>query len=575
MTAELLTLSRISENDGATAGAASDLKEEWLAINWLSLHQNVRRLQARIVKAVQEGRWGRVKALQHLLTHSFSGKALAVKRVTENKGKNTAGVDRVLWRTPGAKMQAVHSLRRRGYQTSPLKRVYIPKKNGKMRPLGIPTMKDRAMQALYLQALEPIAETAGDSHSYGFRPERSCADALRQCHTVLSRQRSAKWILEADIKACFDRISHDWLLDHVPTDRRLLKKWLKAGFMEKQVVYATEEGTPQGGIISPVLANLALDGLQAKLRKQLPTWSGKKVNLVRYADDFIITGDSKELLEEKVKPFVGEFLAERGLELSEEKTRITHIDDGFDFLGQTVRKYNGKCLTQPSRKNVKSFLEKVREVIKGNKSAAAGHLIVVLNPLIRGWANYHRHGASKVTFESVDSSIFRTLWQWARRRHPGKGSRWVRVKYFGTLGNDHWTFFGYVERKGEPPRRIHLLRARSTPIRRHTAIQGTANPYDPSWETYFEEREGLKMEATLPGRRRLSYLWRQQKGICPLCQQRITRLSGWQQHYVRSWTPGSGAYPTERVLLHPHCHQSAHNPLLSGTPGPSRGLGKA
>jgi RNA-directed DNA polymerase len=236
------------------AGAASHATVDWHAIDWQRVHRNVRRLQARIVQATQEGRWGKVRALQRLLTHSFSGKALAVRRVTENQGKRTPGVDRETWGTPAKKARAVRALRQRGYRPRPLRRVYIPKKHGKRRPLGIPTMRDRAMQALYLLALDPVAETTGDPNSYGFRQERSTADALSQCCTVLSGKHAAPWILEGDIKSCFDRISHDWLLAHVPLDKAMLRKWLKAGFMERHVFHATDEGTPQGGIIiSPTM----------------------------------------------------------------------------------------------------------------------------------------------------------------------------------------------------------------------------------------------------------------------------------------------------------------------------------
>jgi RNA-directed DNA polymerase len=233
----------------------------WHSIDWQAAHENVRRLQARIVKATQMGKWGKVKALQRLLTHSYSAKTLAVKRVTENRGKRTAGIDGEIWETPETKAKAVDKLRQRGYHPLPLRRVYIDKDNGKKRPLGIPTMHDRAMQALYLLALQPIAETTADPNSYGFRPERGTADAIEQSFIVLSWRRSAEWILEADIKSCFDRISHEWLLKHIPLDKAILRKWLKAGYMEKTVLYPTEDGTPQGGIILPVLANLALDGL--------------------------------------------------------------------------------------------------------------------------------------------------------------------------------------------------------------------------------------------------------------------------------------------------------------------------
>src|SRR6202158_3408923 len=223
----------------------------WHGINWADAQRQVRRLQTRMVKATQGGRHNKVKALQWLLTHSFSGKALAVKRVTENEGKNTPGVDKVTWKTPVAKTNAIASLKRRGYSPLPLRRVFILKKNGKTRPLGIPAMKCRAMQALHLLALEPIAETTADLNSYAFRPERSTADAGEQCFNALAKKTSAEWVLEADIRSCFDNISHDWMIANVPTDKVILKRWLKAGFVYQNVLFPTDAGTPQGGIITP------------------------------------------------------------------------------------------------------------------------------------------------------------------------------------------------------------------------------------------------------------------------------------------------------------------------------------
>ena len=484
-------------NTDSSVCASSGKAEHWEQIDWPECERHARRLQARIVKATQEGRWGKVKVLQRLLTHSFSGKALAVKRVTENQGKRTSGVDGVLWFTPAAKLRAIRSLQCRGYKPLPLRRVCIPKANGKQRPLGIPTMKDRAMQALYLLALEPIAETAADPNSYGFRPKRSTADAIEQCFKALGKKSSSPWVLEGDIKGCFDHISHQWMLRHVPTDKTVLHQWLKAGYVEKRKLFPTEAGTPQGGIISPTLANRTLDGLEKLLAEHFPKRKCKdgkirlpKVNLVRYADDFIITGESKELLENEARPLVERFLEERGLMLSPDKTRVTHIDEGFDFLGQHLRKYNGKLLIKPSKKNTHAMLEKVRGLINANKSATQAKLIAMLNPVIRGWANYHRHVHAADTFTRMDHEIGRHLWQWATRRHPNKPKRWVKAKYFHTIGRRNWVFAadtGDRTPKGTPIMTC-LVYASSVKIRRHIKTRRLANPFDPLWNQYFLER---------------------------------------------------------------------------------------
>ena len=405
------------------AGASFHPPLDWHAIDWQKVHRNVRRLQVRMVKAIQAGRWGKVKALQHLLTHSFSAKALAVRRVTENPGKRTPGVDREIWDTPDQKAQGIQSLRQHGYRAQPLRRVYIPKGDGlKKRPLGIPTMRDRAFQMLYKLALDPIAETTGDPNSYGFREGRSTADAIGQCFLSLCRQTSAQWILEADIQACFDEISHKWLLDHIPINQDTLSQWLKAGIIDQHTFQTTETGAPQGSPISPALANLTLDGLERRLQQVLPKTTPEgtttKVNLVRFADDFIVTSSSKTFLESQVKPLIAQFLQERGLTLSPHKTTITHIDQGFDFLGQNIRKYQGKLLIKPAPKSVKKLQSRLRQLIKANAQATAGHLITQLNPLLRGWTNYHRHVVSKKTFKLIDRYLWQALWRWAKRRHP-------------------------------------------------------------------------------------------------------------------------------------------------------------
>jgi RNA-directed DNA polymerase len=549
------------------AGAVSDHAVDWHSINWQKAHSVVRRLQARIVKATQVGRWGKVQALQRLLTHSFSAKVVAVKRVTENQGKQTPGVDGVIWETPEKKAQAVSSLHQHGYRTQPLRRVYIAKSGGRgKRPLSIPCMKDRAMQALYLLALDPIAETLADPNSYGFRLERSTADAINQCHRVLSQRWSAQWILEGDIRSCFDSFSHDWLVAHIPMDKAILQKWLKAGFMDQHVLYPTEAGVPQGGVASPVIMNLALNGLERHIKGAFPTFQGHtrtKVHVIRFSDDFVVTGRSKAFLEQEVQPLVEQFLAERGLALSHEKTQITHIEDGFDFLGVHVRKYRGKLLCTPAKKNVHAFLDTIRGIVKRHKQAITGNLIMQLNPVIRGWAQYHQYGASKRTFAKVDHQIFILLWQWARRRHPQKSRHWIRDKYFRSEDGNNWVFFGPVSRSNGTQEDVRLFRASSVPIRRHTKIKGEANPYDPEWEPYFEARQGVRMARHLKGRRYLLRLWKEQDGLCAVCHQRITYLSGWHSHHLVWRTYGGSNRAENRVLLHPNCHAQVHSQGLT------------
>ena len=318
-----------------------DLAKLWENFPWDKAEIFVKRLQTRIAKAVKNGEYRLAKRLQYLLTHSYYAKALAVKRVTSNRGRRSTGIDGEKWTTPQDKMKAVYELSPKGYRAKPLRRIYIPKPNSsKMRPLSIPTMYDRAMQALYAMALLPWAETTADRTSFGFRMKRNAQDAASYTFQCLSKRNSAQWILEGDIEGCFDNFAHNWMLSNIPLDKKILNQFLKAGFIYDGILYRNESGTPQGGIISPLLANMALDGMERLLKEHFP---GKKVHLVRFADDFLVTADSQETALQCMET-ITEFLNERGLELSEEKTQIVHINDGFDFLGWNFKKFRGKLL---------------------------------------------------------------------------------------------------------------------------------------------------------------------------------------------------------------------------------------
>ncbi|MFO7858334.1 MAG: group II intron reverse transcriptase/maturase [Ectothiorhodospiraceae bacterium] len=540
--------------DATTCDVVSTDWSHWHRINWVSAYQEVRRLQTRIAKATQLGDWRKVKRLRRLLTRSTSAKALAVRRVTENRGRKTPGVDGETWSTPEAKSAALRSLRPQGYRPKPLRRIHIPKSDGGKRPLGIPTMRDRAMQALHLLALEPVSESTADPNSYGFRPERCTADAIVQCANALNRKHSPQWVLDADIQGCFDNISHEWMVRNIPTDSDLIRKWLSAGYVEKGRLFPTKAGTPQGGIISPTLANLVLDGLERGLKAAFPRRA--KVNVVRYADDFIVTAATRELLEEQVLPWVNDFLSERGLLLSPRKTRIVHVTEGFDFLGWTVRKRDGRLLVVPSKGNVTAFYRNVRCLIRQMRTAPQGELIAALNPVLRGWANYHRTQMASRTFARLDHQIFRALWRWSLRRHPNKGKRWIRKRYYRSNKSRNWVFTDGHQT---------LVRLSDHSIQKHRKLKADANPFDPQWHTYFDSRIRARMLATTKGRSRLRWLLQQQQGRCPRCRQLITRTTGWDVHHKVWRSKGGGDEVSNLLLLHPNCHRQLHS-MMAGSP---------
>lgn len=503
--------------------------EQWLNLNWESSCSKVRSLQNRIVKSVRNGEWRKAKRLCYLLTRSFSARAQAVKRVTENKGKKTAGIDGILWLTPGQKMRAIETIADwNGYRPKALKRIRIPKKSkNQTRPLSIPTMEDRARQALQLLALQPIAETLADNNSYGFRKKRRCADAIDQIFKILRQKGSSQWILEADIKGFFDNIDFDWVLQHIPMNKKVLKAWLTCGFIEGGKRFPTTEGVPQGGIISPVIGNMVLDGLEAIICSY-PYYKRKHgINFVRYADDFIVTAKTKEVLEDDIIPRINAFLKDRGVQLSEQKTRVTHISHGFDFLGQSVRKYPhqdgvlGKIQIEPSKQSIQSIKNKVKAICNSSGQLTQAQLIGRLNPVLRGWANYHRHIICGKTYSQITSYVWFRLMRWGKSRHPTKSGLWIAKRYFGYAKGSTWAF------KDKATGKTLIRLNHDIQTYRHTKIKGEANPFDTEWNGYFQHREkSIKMKSVSNYIGKVS---KQQSGKCPHCQQLIQAE---EQHYL-------------------------------------------
>ena len=453
--------------------------DQWEKINWKEVYKHVNRLQTRIAKATREKNWNLVKRLQHLLTNSYYAKLLAVRTVTKNRGARSPGVDGVLWKNPETKLQAAKSLSDKRYKANPLRRIYIPKPGKKTkRPISIPTMYDRAMQALYNLGLQPIAETLADRRSFGFRLYRSAKDAIQYAFICLHTKNSSKWILEGDIKGCFDEICHEWLCENVPMDTSILKQFLKSGYIFEDQLFPTDRGTPQGGQISPTLANMTLDGMESLIMDSYP-----KVYFVRYADDFLVTCPTKEIAIE-IKELIRSFLEKRGLLLSDTKTVISHIDDGFDFLGFNLRKYDGILLIKPSKESISKVVKKTYELIHKAAAWKQKDLIETLNKVILGWTNYFRGVVAAKTFSHLDFVQWNQLWRWGKRRHNNKGRKWIARKYWYREGNRNWIFSSGGHR---------LILFSETKIRRHIMVRLDANPYLDS--KYFLQRTG-KLNAT-------------------------------------------------------------------------------
>ncbi len=560
---------------------------EWNDLPWKRFERQVFKLQKRIYQASLRGDTGAVHKLQRLLVKSWSAKCLAVRKVTQdNRGKRTAGVDGVASLTPKQRLKLADGLVLDGKAES-LRRVWIPKpgsKDGEKRPLGTPTMRDRALQALVKLALEPEWEARFEPNSYGFRPGRSCHDAVEAIHKAIRLK--PKYVLDADIAKCFDRINHEALLAKLstfPTLKRAVKAWLEAGIIEGETLFPAPEGTPQGGVISPLLANVALHGLEEHLKASFPR-TIRRVNwlpqVVRYADDFVVLHHDLAAIE-RAKRVAAEWLTGMGLELKPSKTRITHTlhehdgNVGFDFLGFNVRQFPAgktrsgkiarrgkestllgfKTIISPSKEAFERHMAAIKEIVRVHKAAPQAALITRLNPVIRGWAAYYSSTSSARALRKADHLTYLKLWRWAKRRHHHKPLHWIADKYWHVHKKGRWDFS--TEKDG-----IWLQKHGDTPIKRHVKVQGGRSPFDGDW-VYWGTR--MARHPRLPNTV-AKLLWKQ-KGKCPWCGLYFKHGDLPERDHKLPLVYGGADLPSNWQLLHAHCHDEKTVLDLTGTGG--------
>ncbi|GAC1489371.1 MAG: group II intron reverse transcriptase/maturase [Chamaesiphon sp.] len=548
---------------------------EWNKTKWRKLERQVFKLQKRIYKASQRGDVKAVRRLQKTLMKSWSAKMLSVRRVTqENQGKNTAGIDGIKSLSPVKRLKLVQELRIND-KVKPTRRVWIPKPRTKeKRPLGIPTMHDRATQALVKLALEPEWEAKFEPNSYGFRPGRSCHDAIEAIFSAIRYK--AKYVLDADIAKCFDKINHEALLRKLntfPILRRQIKAWLKSGVMDGKQLFPTSEGTPQGGVISPLLANIALHGMENRIKQKANLLPGNKrvnaLSLIRYADDFLILHENKTVVQ-RCQEIISEWLNDMGLELKPSKTRLCHTlnkcdnnEPGFNFLGFNIRQHpvgkhqsgcksNGeklgfKTIITPSKEKMKVHYDRVASIIESHKTVPQAALIGHLNPVIRGWANYYSTVVSKKAYSEQDHLIYLKLRAWAKRRHSRKSGEWVANKYWQTIDGDNWVFA--TRQEGKNPLRLHKHAA--TPIVRHVKVKGDASPYDGNL-IYWSTRMGNHPEVST----KVATLLKKQKGKCNHCELFFRDGDIWEVDHIIPKSKGGKDEYTNIQLLHRHCHDT-------------------
>jgi RNA-directed DNA polymerase len=516
------TEGQVGRHGSAVVNGPEDDMLDWGSVDWPEVEDQVRRLRQRIFTASRAGDLVKVRNLQKLMLRSRANALVSVRRVTErNAGRKTAGIDGTVVVTAPGKAFLAASVQRHdaSWKPRPVKRVYIDKANGKKRPLGIPVIFDRALQAQVVNALEPEWEARFEPKSYGFRPGRGCHDAI-QCIFATAHGKSARrcWVLDADLAAAFDRISHSQLLSALGTfpARELVERWLKAGVVEEGRFAPTEEGTPQGGVISPALLNVALHGMEEaagvryhrSVTRAGDTMADSPV-VVRYADDLVALCVSREQAEE-VKARLAAWLAPRGLAFNEEKTHIVHLDEGFDFLSFNVRRYQGKLLIKPSKAAIQRHRKRLAAEMLALRGANVKAVLIRLNPIIRGWSAYYRGVVSSEAFTKLDDYLWRLTYKWAKRSHSNKSKRWVVNRYFGKFNRsrlDRWVF-------GDRDSGAYLLKYSWTKIVRHQMVPGTASPDDPDLTEYWakrRQRSSPPMDGISLG------LLKTQHGRCPLC----------------------------------------------------------
>jgi RNA-directed DNA polymerase len=536
---------------------------EWQYVNWHKANRMVRNLRQRIFAATRAGEWKQVHSLQKLLLRSYSNRLVSVRRVTQvNQGKHTPGVDKVVIKTPEARGRLVDVLQHyQPWRARPVRRVYIPKAHGKLRPLGIPVVIDRCIQAMVKNALEPSWEARFEGSSYGFRPGRGCHDAIGKIYDLARPNKRKKWVVDADIQGAFDHISHAFLLTTLGSvpGRELVRQWLKAGYMEEGRTYDTTEGTPQGGVISPLLANVALHGMEEALGVVLDSKGYIRGNraVVRYADDFVVFCESQDDAQ-RVLDILKEWLAVRGLTLSSEKTRIVHLTEGFDFLGFTIRQYPNcrtatgyKLLITPSAQSVQTFRERMRNEWMKMRGANVQAVLTHLNPIIRGWANYFRIGVASRTFGNLDRFLYGRAYRYVASTHPNKSWQWRQNRYWGKLNprrNDRWVF-------GDKATGRYLLKFSWFPIERHQLVKGLASPDDARLATYWAYRRKAQAGSLHPQARRIA---RRQGYACAHCREDLFNGEELQlDHMVPRAQDGTNRDENLR-LVHLYCHQQIH-----------------